>query len=125
MQYKNILQVDDDEEDCEMFYEALRKVSPANYTSINDSIDALKKLESGKIIPDVIVLDINMPIVNGMEFLVRLKENDTLKIIPVIIFSTSTLVQTKRTAISLGAADYIVKPSNFSELKNTLRSIFT
>lgn len=121
MSYKNILQIDDDSDDCELFMEALEAVSKAHYTSINDPREALRKLVEKEIQPDVIFLDLNMPIMSGMELLAELKKLEDLKDIPVIIFSTSQLEDIKREAKDSGAFDFISKPNNFSDLKGILR----
>ena len=118
--YSNILQIDDDTDDCELFMEALEAVSPANYTAICDPVEALQKLIQKEIEPDVIFLDLNMPIMSGLEFLTAIKKREELKEIPIIIFSTSQLDDIIREAKSYGAHDFISKPNNFNELKRIL-----
>ena len=120
MNYKNILQIDDDTDDCELFLEALQAVSNALYTSINDPVVALRKLIHKEILPDVIFLDLNMPVMSGIEFLTEIKKNDTIKNIPIIIFSTSQFDEIKRQAKNHGAHDFISKPSDFNELKKII-----
>lgn len=122
MTYKNILQIDDDLDDCELFMDALNAVSDAFYMAINDPIEALQKLTKKEVQPDVIFLDLNMPGMSGLEFLVEIKKQDILRDIPIIIFSTSQLEDIKREAKNYGADDYISKPNNFNELKNILSS---
>ena len=125
MPYKRILQIDDDSDDCELFLEALEAVSSANYTAIYNPIEALRKLIEEEIEPDVIFLDLNMPIMSGMEFLAEIKKNEKLKEIPIIIFSTSQLDDIIREAKLQGAKDFISKPSNFNELKRILSEYIT
>jgi CheY-like chemotaxis protein len=125
MMYKNILQIDDDTDDCELFLEALQAVSNALYTSINDPVVALKKLTLSEIAPDVIFLDLNMPVMSGLEFLTEIKKNDVAKNIPVIIFSTSQFDEIKNQARNRGAHDFISKPSDFDELKKILSLYIT
>jgi CheY-like chemotaxis protein len=120
MTYSNILQIDDDSDDCELFMEALESVSPAAYTAIYDPIEALRKLVQKEITPDVIFLDLNMPIMSGLEFLTEIKKKEGLKEIPIIIFSTSQLDDIIREAKAHGAYDFISKPNNFNELKRIL-----
>ncbi|MBF4515662.1 response regulator [Flavobacterium sp. ANB] len=121
MTYKNFLQIDDDSDDCELFMEALSAVSTSHYTSINDPVEAYHKLIRQEIEPDVIFLDLNMPIMSGLELLSEIKKQDILQQIPIIIFSTSQLDDIIKEAKSLGAHDYISKPNNFNELKNILK----
>lgn len=120
MVYKNILQIDDDSDDCEFFMEALEAVSSANYTAIYNPVEALHKLIEKEIEPDLIFLDLNMPAMSGLEFLTEIKKQHRLKEIPVIIFSTSELDDIIREALEYGAQDFISKPNNFNDLKKIL-----
>lgn len=120
MTYKRILQVDDDSDDCELFLEALKCVSSAIYTAINNPVEALRKLIQREIEPDIIFLDLNMPLMPGIEFLTEIKKQEKLKHIPIIIFSTSQLDDIIREAKLHGAEDFISKPNNFDDLKRIL-----
>lgn len=120
MTYKNFLQIDDDTDDCELFMEALTAVSESSYIGINDPVEAFHKLLMQEVKPDVIFLDLNMPVMSGLELLTEIKKQDALQQIPVIIFSTSQLEDIKREAKLLGAHDYISKPNNFNDLKQIL-----
>lgn len=121
MAYKKFLQIDDDLDDCELFMEALNAVSHSSYTGINNPVEAYHKLLMMEIKPDVIFLDLNMPVMSGLELLTEIKKQDVLQQIPIIIFSTSQLEDIKREAKQLGAHDYISKPNNFNDLKQILR----
>lgn len=120
MVYKNILQIDDDMDDCEFFMDAVHAISSASYTGIQNPLIALQKLINKEVIPDVIFLDLNMPLMSGFEFLTEIKKSDNIKNIPVIIFSTSQYDEIKIKAKNHGASDYISKPNNFDELKKIL-----
>ena len=88
---KKFLIVDDDSDDRDFFCEALGEVMPDSgcYTAINGR-RALKALENKEIdLPDLIFLDINMPVMNGWQLLTKLKETESYGTIPVIIYSTS------------------------------------
>ncbi|TDW44618.1 CheY-like chemotaxis protein [Flavobacterium sp. 270] len=121
MSYHRILQIDDDSDDCELFLEALEAVSTVNYTAIYNPIEALRKLLQKEIEPDIIFLDLNMPIMSGIEFLTEIKKDIKLREIPIIIYSTSQLEDIIREAKEYGAQDFISKPNNFNELKNILK----
>ncbi len=123
MKYKNILQIDDDYDDCSFFLEALEEVSAAAYTAIHNPVQALQQLINSEIRPDIIFLDINMPIMNGMELLTEMKKKDPIKDIPVIIFSTTISIDAQKKLQDLGATDYYIKPNDFSVLKNLLKSL--
>lgn len=121
MKYKNILQIDDDFDDCEFFQQALEAVSSAAYMALHNPIEALQKLVDKEIKPDLIFLDINMPLMSGIELLAEIKKRDNIKNIPVIIFSTAPV--SSHLAKLLDAKDYLTKPSNFNDLKNILKDI--
>jgi CheY-like chemotaxis protein len=123
MKYKNILQIDDDYDDCAFFLEALQEVSAAAYTAIHNPVQAIQKLIDNEIHPDVIFLDINMPIMNGLEVLHEIKKKEKIKNIPVIIFSTSVPPEVKNKMKDLGILDYFTKPSDFKTLKNILSKL--
>lgn len=123
MKYKNILQIDDDYDDCSIFLEALKEVSAAAYTAINNPVHALQQLINNEIRPDLIFLDINMPFMNGMEVLTEIKKRDRIKNIPIIIFSTSISLEAKHKIEDLGAMDYYTKPNDFLVLKNLLKKL--
>lgn len=125
MHFENVLLIDDDEEDTEIFVTAMREVSTKVACRIMYSAsEALQKLESGEIEPEVIFLDLNMPIMNGQKFLEEIKKNPDLRDIPVIIFSTSSQPGTIRLTKELGAYDFITKPESFDGLVKILNPIF-
>jgi CheY-like chemotaxis protein len=124
MNYNSLLLVDDDADDQLLFGEALREInSPVSYEAATDAIDALKKLGTSSTIPQLIFLDLNMPIMHGFECLKRIKENATLQKIPVVIYTTSSSPLDIHMAKQLGAAAYFCKPMHFNHLCDKLKSI--
>jgi len=124
MRYKNILLIDDDEDDQEIFLAALAKVSAsAKCLAMSKATEALIKLKRKQIEPDVIFLDLNMPVMNGQQFLLEVKRDKVLSEIPIIILSTSSHQRTISLTKELGALDYITKPSNFDEMVRILQLI--
>ena len=75
----------------------------------------LEEIDDDSPLPRLIVLDLNMPILNGTQTLLRLKQTPRFRGIPVIIFSTSENETEKRKCLSLGAVDYMVKPLTLEE----------
>jgi CheY-like chemotaxis protein len=119
----NILFVDDDSDDQHLFKSALESVDENINLQIADSgIDALELLYH-EVLPDVIVLDLNMPKMGGVEFLQSIKQQPILKDLPVIIFSTSSNPKDKQETDELGAVGFITKPSEYSELCSCVRNI--
>ena len=126
MRYKNLLLIDDDEDDQELFIEAAKEISEdLHFTVVTDAATALERLSKKEIIADVIFSDLNMPRMNGQQFLLEIKKRDDLKHIPVIIFSTSSHSHTIQLVKDFGAHDFITKPGLFNELVNSLRRILT
>ena len=124
MGYSSILLIDDDEDDQEIFLAAVEEISTsATCIAYNNARTALQKLENGELSVDIIFLDLNMPIMNGKQFLIAFMKNDSLKKIPVIVLSTSSQQQAIHEAKSLGATDFITKPADYVELKNILFTI--
>ncbi|WP_281233982.1 response regulator [Flavobacterium gelatinilyticum] len=124
MDGKVILLADDDMDDTEMFCEALAEIDEnAICHCAENGSEALKILSSLDKNPGVIFLDLNMPIMNGWDCLKRLKSDDRYKEIPVIMISTSSHKNDMETASKLGALCYFVKPNNFNDLKEILRTI--
>ena len=101
-----ILIVDDDD----MVIMALADILSTRYAvfSSKDGLDGLEKAE--KIVPDLILLDIVMPGMDGHSFISALKGNEKTNSIPVIIISSLSEVEDERKGLALGAADYITKP---------------
>jgi DNA-binding NtrC family response regulator len=124
MAYKHILLIDDDEEDHEIFKTALNLL-PDDFlcTTFTNARKALDKLLAGELKPDVIFLDLNMPIMSGQEFLVEVKKRKDIQHIPVIIFSTSSQQSTIKSTKDLGALDFITKPDRFDKLVDLLKPI--
>ena len=116
--------IDDDEDDQELFLEAIDDLAESVVIKVLDNAKtALQVLESKQLMADLIFLDLNMPIMDGQDFLRAIKKNETLKEIPVIVLSTTSNPVTIKYAKELGAKDFITKPSKFSDLKKILKSI--
>lgn len=120
----NCFLIDDDADDQEIFLSVLQTLSPAVHcdTAVNGK-EALQKLLALEINPDLIFLDLNMPLMNGKQFLAAMKDHDKIKNIPVIILSTSADKESISETKALGAKQFITKPDKISGWQNTLESI--
>lgn len=87
-----------------------------------DPIQAIAWLNNGNL-PDLIISDINMPNMSGVEFLDYIKKNDLFKLIPFVILSSEDSTSQKIALLEKGADDYISKPFNPMELKVRLKKI--
>lgn len=119
---KSILLVDDDQDYKFFFFKALEKVDPlVNVTTASDGIEALSKLRESN--PDIIVLDFNMPRMNGLAFLKQVKNDVRYKHIPVIIYSTFLSMFDADEIKNLGAVHVYNKPVGFDETVDMVSQI--
>lgn len=125
MDRKPLLMVtDDDSDDLFLFEEALKSVDPEiGLITATDGKQALEKLNSLDVLPDLVFLDINMPGMNGWECLTRIKQDERLKEIPVIIYSTSNNQRDIDRAFELKAFCFCTKPDDFKSLVRMLAMI--
>jgi len=121
---KNILLVEDDIDDQLLFRDAVSGINEILSCAIaNNGREALECLQTPPP-PDVIFLDLNMPIMNGIECLSALRNSDRYRNIPVIIFSTSSNYNDIERTKNMGATLFFHKPSSFKMLCERLRFLF-
>jgi len=129
MNYKKnirILLTDDDQDDRDFFAEAVQDIHlnfPVEFCQ--NGLELLKRLyDSTLFIPDIIFLDLNMPVMSGFETLQQIRENILFKNIPVIaIYSTSATEEGVKNTFRLGANAYVVKPTDFNDLKKLVKKV--
>lgn len=128
-----ILLADDDIDDCFFFEKALREISlSTKLTILNDGERLMDYLSNNTtMLPDVLFLDLNMPRKSGFECLTEIMENEMMKDLYVVMFSTSyTLDRNYEQSMidvlyKIGAQDYIRKPADFSKLKELILKSLT
>lgn len=122
---KNIILADDDTDDCELFQDALKELSIQTQLTISEDGVVLMKTLDDTVPPppDVIFLDLNMPIKNGYEALTEIRNTPKLKDIMVVIFSTTDNQIAIEKTYSLGANYYVRKPNSFALLKKAIETI--
>jgi CheY-like chemotaxis protein len=119
---KTILYVDDDEDDRDIFTEVVHAVRPDFHLVLaKDGVEALDKLQNFSR-PLCMYIDMNMPKMNGMQLLAILKGHPQFSTIPAAILSTALTPNQTHELQSLGASDYLIKPSSFEDFKNLLRN---
>ncbi|QJD94538.1 response regulator [Mucilaginibacter robiniae] len=89
----------------------------------NQALQTLNKLAESKTIPKLILLDLNLPGLSGLDILKRVKETQPLRYVPVVIFSTSDNPADVRTSLEFGANAYVTKPLGYLNLVKCLSSI--
>jgi two-component system, chemotaxis family, response regulator Rcp1 len=124
-----ILLVEDNPADVRLLEEAFKESRIESRLSVvPDGVEALAFLRregrySAAPQPDLVVLDLNMPRKDGRQVLTEMKADPQLRIIPVMILSSSSLQEDQRMAATLGAVRYIIKPHDFSQFLQVVQVI--
>ncbi|MGR8934595.1 MAG: response regulator [Gammaproteobacteria bacterium] len=122
---KAILLIEDDKVDAMTVQRALKELHVTNrLIHVENGEEALTFLhDPAQELPCIILLDLNMPIMNGIEFLQAAKADAELRRIPVIVFTTSDEQEDKGDSFNLGVAGYMRKPVDYRQFVETIRSI--
>jgi two-component system chemotaxis response regulator CheY len=100
---------------------SLKRFEGCRIVEAVDGVDALKKLSTDKV--DMIVTDINMPVMDGLKLVKLVRENDKLKHLPIIIITTEGAEEDRERGLQLGANAYIAKPIQSSSLIKTITGL--
>ncbi|MER5727320.1 response regulator [Streptomyces sp. NPDC002138] len=120
----DVLLVEDDMADAMLIEEALSERGARNLVQVTDGVAALEHLrDPDSVRPDLIVLDLNMPRMNGRDLLKVLKSDDDLQAIPVVVLTTSSAPDDVVGAYSSHANAYVTKPVNLEEFEQAVQSI--
>jgi PleD family two-component response regulator len=123
----NILLADDDLGSREIFIDAIAEIAP--YARVRTAANGQKLmnvlLSETEPVPDIIFLDLNMPLKNGHECLQEIRNNERLRDIPVIIYSTSSNEDHIDDTYDGGANFYLIKPDSFNDLKLVARNVLS
>lgn len=120
----NILFIEDDEIEVMKLTRTLNSLElKHNIFEAKDGEVALEFLNKKDRLPDVILLDLNMPKMNGIEFLRILKNDETLKYIPIVILTTSNNHKDVLECYSIGIAGYVIKPLKYEDYVTKLKAV--
>jgi len=111
---KNVLIVEDSKAICSFICIALEEAGDFFAAEANNGFEALRMLPTRKF--DLIITDINMPDINGLELIGFVKANPAFKDIPLIIVSTEKTEEDKKRGMALGAMGYVIKPFRKEDL---------
>ena len=122
---KPLLLVEDDQVDVMTIRRALKEIHVVNpIVHVENGEEALAYLQNdSNERPCIILLDLNMPIMNGIEFLKVAKHDPKLRRLPVIVLTTSEEQQDKINSFDLGVAGYMAKPVDYRQFVEVIRSI--
>ena len=128
MKEHSILLVDDDPDDLLLLHEAFRHVgSDLTILEARDGIEAMRQLENlytSSTLPSLVILDINMPRLNGKETLEAIKANERLNAIPIVMFSTSSN-ENDKTFFLQRKVEFITKPLDVESLFSIATKLLT
>jgi len=126
---KNILLVEDNDQDEKLILRALRKVNLANQVDVaRDGQQALDYLfaegefagRAGQSLPTVVLLDINLPRISGLDVLKRLRADPRTHLLPVVVLTSSDEEQDRLSSYEDGANSFVRKPLDFGEFAETV-----
>lgn len=131
MQEKIILLVEDNPDDRDLTLRALRKQHIANEVVIaQDGVEALDYLfgtgayaEQVTLLPQLVLLDLKLPRLDGIEVLKRIRSEDRTRRLPVVVLTTSAEQRDVLASYDSGASSYIRKPVDFSEFQDAVRQL--
>ncbi len=119
-----IVLIEDDADDVELLQEALHSYKVGfSLTVIKDGSAALSFCESGAFLPDIIVMDFNLPRVHGREVIRSIRCNEKFAKVPILILSTSSSKEDIEYAYKVGADKYLVKPTTIEAIRDTIKTI--
>ncbi len=100
---------------------ALRRIQSLTIVEAEDGLDALKKLAAQRF--DIVITDINMPVMDGLKLVHRIRTDEALKDIPVVIITTEGGIEDRQRALALGANAYITKPIQGPHVVATVKEL--
>lgn len=100
---------------------ALNRIPGAEVIEACDGVDGLKKLSSNQV--DLILSDINMPIMDGLKLVSLVRSNEAYKDVPIVMITTEGAKEDKERAMALGANAYITKPIQSTALLSTVKEL--
>jgi two-component system chemotaxis response regulator CheY len=119
----NILVVEDSPTMRQLISFAMKRIPDSRVIEATDGVDALKKLSSEKI--DLILADINMPVMDGLKLVSLVRGNTAFKDIPIIMVTTEGAEEDRKRAIAIGANAYLPKPIQTQELLKLVTSFLS
>lgn len=121
---KPVLLVEDDMIDTMTVQRAFKELQvDTPLVTAENGEEAMHYLEKSQDAPGLILLDLNMPIMNGVEFLDRVKSNPDLRRIPIVVLTTSNEMEDRQKCFGHSVAGYMTKPVSYPNFKEMMRTI--
>lgn len=117
----NVLIVEDSPTMRQLIAFALKRIRGVRIVEANDGVDGLKKLSSEKF--DLILTDINMPIMDGLKLVSLVRNDANYKSIPIVVITTEGAQEDRERALALGANDYITKPIQPTKILDVAKTL--
>jgi two-component system, chemotaxis family, chemotaxis protein CheY len=121
MQRQRILIVEDSPTMRQLLVFALRRLAGVDIVEAQDGMDGLRKLSSDHF--DLALIDINMPVMDGLKLIGLMRGEDELREIPVVVITTEGAEQDRERALRLGANEYLTKPIQANRVLAVVRSL--
>jgi two-component system chemotaxis response regulator CheY len=121
MERQRILIVEDSPTMRQLLVFALRRLSGVDLVEAQDGMDGLRKLSSGHF--DLALIDINMPVMDGLKLIGLMRSEDALKDVPVVVITTEGAEQDRERALRLGANEYLTKPIQANRVLAVVRGL--
>jgi two-component system chemotaxis response regulator CheY len=114
MNIRKVLIVEDSPTMRQLIIFALKRLKRVNFVEAGDGVEALKKLSNSKF--DIALIDLNMPIMDGLKLISLMKKDEKHKNIPIVVITTAGRDEDKKKAFDLGVNAYITKPIQTAEV---------
>ena len=119
----NVLVVEDSPTMRQLIVFALKRIHGFKIVEANDGVDGLKKLSAQKF--DLILTDINMPIMDGLKLVSMVRNDPNYKDTPIIVITTEGATEDRERALALGANEYITKPIQTMKILDTVKKLMS
>ena len=121
MERQRILIVEDSPTMRQLLVFALRRLACVDIVEAQDGMDGLRKLSSSRF--DLALIDINMPVMDGLKLIGLMRSEDSLRDVPVVVITTEGAEQDRERALRLGADEYLTKPIQANRVLAVVRSL--
>lgn len=123
-QVRNLVIADDDRDDQALFKEVIEESNPGiSVSTVFDGEQLIELLKNSPVLPDLVLLDMNMPNKNGLECISEIRKEERFKALPVVFLSTSRDLTDILNGYDRGANLFFSKPNNFGLIRNLINSL--